>query len=55
MSDITMLIPNKRTRFFNKNNPDAKNNQPTFKACYIGRGLFTKQIIGVDIPDGVKL
>lgn len=55
MRDMTVLVPNKRTRFFNRANPTAKNAQPTFKACYIGRNFFTRQLIGVDFPKGIKL
>ena len=55
MSELTMLVPNKRTRFFNALKPTANNSQPTFKACYIGRNFFTKQLIGVNFPADIKL
>ena len=54
-SELTILMPNKRTRFYNKNKPDAKQAQPTFKASYIGRNFFTKQFIGVDLPDKIDM
>ena len=54
-SELTILMPNKRTRFFNKNKPEAKQSQPTFKASYIGRNFFNKQFQGVDLPDKLDL
>ena len=54
MSEMTCLIPDKRIRFFN-NAKGEVGTQPTFKAAYIGRNFFTKQIIGVKIPKGVYL
>lgn len=50
LSELTILMPNKRVRFFNKNNPESKQSSPTFKASYIGRNFFTKQLQGVDLP-----
>lgn len=55
MRDLTMLIPNKRARFFNARESNINNSQPTFKAVYIGRNFFQRQIIGVDFPEGLKL
>lgn len=55
MSELTMLIPDRRTRFKNQDNPDIKNSQPTFKAAYIGRNFFKRQIIGASIPSNVNL
>lgn len=54
MSEMTCLIPDKRIRFFN-NAKGEVGTQPTFKACYIGRNFFTKQMIGVKIPKGIYL
>lgn len=54
-SELTMLIPNRRTRFKNLATPEAKNAQPTFKAAYIGRRFFEKPVIGVSIPSKVQL
>lgn len=54
-SELTILMPNKRTRFYNKNKPDEKQSQPTFKASYIGRNFFQKQIIGVNFPEKINL
>ena len=53
--ELTILMPNKRTRFFNKNKPDEKQNQPTFKASYIGRKFFQRQLIGVNFPEKINL
>lgn len=47
MSELTILVPKKRTKFFNKATGEI-GKSPTFKACYIGRNFFTKQLIGVD-------
>lgn len=47
MSELTILVPKKRTKFFNKTTGEI-GKSPTFKACYIGRNFFTKQLIGVD-------
>ena len=54
-SELTILMPNKRTRFFNESNPDAKQKSPTFKAAYIGRNFFQRQLIGVDLPPKLNL
>ena len=54
-SELTILMPNKRTRFYNKNNPSSKQAQPTFKASYIGRNFFEKQLIEVNLPDKLNL
>ncbi|MCM1260534.1 MAG: hypothetical protein NC222_06225 [Staphylococcus sp.] len=54
-SELTILMPNKRTRFFNKNKPNEKQNSPTFKASYIGRNFFKKQLIGVNLPNKLNL
>lgn len=48
MSEMTILVPNKRTRFYNAKTGKV-GNQPTFKACYIGRNFFTKQIQGCEL------
>lgn len=47
MSELTILVPRKRTRFFNKATGEV-GKSPTFKACYIGRNFFNKQLIGVN-------
>jgi hypothetical protein len=47
MSELTILVPRKRTRFFNKATGEV-GKSPTFKACYIGRSFFAKQLIGVN-------
>lgn len=54
MSEMTCLIPDKRIRFFNKAKGEV-GTQPTFKACYIGRKFFLKQMIGVKIPKNIYL
>lgn len=55
LSELTILMPNKRVRFFNKNNPTSNQSSPTFKASYIGRNFFTKQLQGVDLPKKMDL
>jgi hypothetical protein len=47
MEELTILVPKRRTRFFNKRTGEI-GKSPTFKACYIGRKFFLKQLIGVD-------
>lgn len=54
-SELTILVPNRRVRFKNLNNSDIKNNIPTFKASYIGRNFFTKQLIGFNLPNRFPL
>lgn len=54
MSQMTCLVPDKRTRFFNAEKK-ATGKQPTFKAIYIGKNFFEKQIIGVTIPKNIDL
>jgi hypothetical protein len=46
--DLSLLIPNKRMRFYNRKT-GAVGNSPTFKAAYIGVGIFTKPIILQDM------
>lgn len=45
MTELTIFVPKKRTRFYNKATGEV-GKSPTFKACYIGRKFFTKQLIG---------
>lgn len=54
MSEMTCLIPNKRTLFFNAKK-GAVGKQPTFKAVYIGRNFFERNLIGVDFPKNIDL
>jgi hypothetical protein len=43
-SEIQLLIPSRRMRFYNAKNGEV-GNQPTFKASYFGVNLFQQQII----------
>lgn len=44
-----LLVPSRRTRFFNRSTGKV-GNQPTFKAAYFGVNFFEKQLILVDLP-----
>lgn len=46
--ELCMLVPNHRTRFYNAATGEV-GKAPTFKAIYIGAGLFQQQIILADL------
>ena len=46
--DLQLLIPSRRTRFYNAKTGKV-GNQPTFKAAYFGINIFNKQIILADL------
>lgn len=46
--ELCLLIPSKRTRFYNANTGKV-GNLPTFKAAYFGVGIFEQQLILADL------
>lgn len=48
--DFQLLIPSRRTRFYNRATGKV-GNQPTFKAAYFGVKFFKQQLILADLPN----
>lgn len=51
--DFQLLIPSRRTRFYNEATGKV-GNQPTFKAAYFGVKFFKQQLILADLPKPKK-